>query len=244
MNGFSPQVGKRLKHYVYKLIDPRNGQTFYVGRGQGNRVFAHVNDELKPRDNEDELPEKLETIKNIRQAGLEVIHVIHRHGMKKDMAKEVEAALIDATPGLTNVVSGYGSNERGPAHVKELSDRYGREVIASAPQHKFLVIKVKQDVVYERGSLYEAVRWAWVLNPQKARKADYVLAIVEGVCSGVFVAESWEEWKKPEGTKQRYEFHGCEAPHDVADQYVDKLIPDDLRKPGMANPVLFWGPFG
>lgn len=34
-----------LKHpigfYVYHLIDPRNGQTFYIGKGQGRRAWQH-----------------------------------------------------------------------------------------------------------------------------------------------------------------------------------------------------------
>lgn len=40
-DGFPPDVARKLKTYVYRLIDPRNGETFYVGKGQGNRVFAH-----------------------------------------------------------------------------------------------------------------------------------------------------------------------------------------------------------
>ena len=40
---FSNEVKEKLKHYVYRLVDPRNGQTFYVGEGCGNRVFAHAN---------------------------------------------------------------------------------------------------------------------------------------------------------------------------------------------------------
>lgn len=36
---FPPGVTEMLNFYVYRLIDPRNGQTFYVGKGRGNRVF-------------------------------------------------------------------------------------------------------------------------------------------------------------------------------------------------------------
>ena len=39
---FPPEIARRLKTYVYRLIDPRNGETFYVGKGRGDRVFAHI----------------------------------------------------------------------------------------------------------------------------------------------------------------------------------------------------------
>ena len=43
---------------------------------------------------------KLQRIKEIRSVGLDVQHVVHRHGIDRaDVAYEVEAALIDACPG-------------------------------------------------------------------------------------------------------------------------------------------------
>lgn len=59
------EVIEVLGHYVYRLIDPRNGETFYVGKGQGNRVFAHVGGALKDADNSLADP-KLERIHEIR----------------------------------------------------------------------------------------------------------------------------------------------------------------------------------
>jgi hypothetical protein len=83
---------------VYRLIDPKDGTTFYVGRGQDNRVFDHAAG--KPTIGEGEGSEslKLKAIGDIRNSGLEVQHVIHRHGMHEATAREVEAALIDAYP--------------------------------------------------------------------------------------------------------------------------------------------------
>ena len=41
-DSFPPDVAAKLKTYVYRLIDPRNGETFDVGKGKGNRVFSHI----------------------------------------------------------------------------------------------------------------------------------------------------------------------------------------------------------
>jgi hypothetical protein len=43
---FPAEVAKKLGYYVYRLIDPRNGETFYVGKGKG-RVFQHARGALK-----------------------------------------------------------------------------------------------------------------------------------------------------------------------------------------------------
>jgi|GEM_PF-7020802 len=32
---FPPEVIEKLKTYVYRLVDPRDGETFYVGKGRG-----------------------------------------------------------------------------------------------------------------------------------------------------------------------------------------------------------------
>ena len=107
---FPPSVAERLKFYVYRLIDPRNGETFYVGKGRGDRVFHHARGKVKAlaKDpDEDEVDAKIQRIREINAAGFSVAHVIHRHGIDdRRVAYEIEAALIDAYPGLTNKVTG------------------------------------------------------------------------------------------------------------------------------------------
>ena len=98
--------------YVYRLIDPRSGHTFQVGKGTGNRVFQHVKAAIKFNKHQDETSEKIAQINAIKNDGLEVIHIIHRSGMTKNEALEVEAALIDVYAGLTNIQSGINP-ERG-----------------------------------------------------------------------------------------------------------------------------------
>ena len=62
---FPSDVAQKLKTYVYRLIDPRNGETFYVGKGKGNRVFAHIRGEAVIES--DEIDNKLKRIAHQRQ---------------------------------------------------------------------------------------------------------------------------------------------------------------------------------
>ena len=168
-DAFPPGVAEKLKTYVYRLIDPRNGETFYVGRGQGDRVFFHIREQLG--DNDLDNNNKMKRIREIRRAGFEVAHVIHRHGMDEKTAFEVESALIDAYPGLTNVVDGAGSNDYGAMHAKEITRRYCAK--PAEFQHKAVLISVNRSAT--ETSLYEAVRYAWKMSISRAKQAELVL---------------------------------------------------------------------
>src|SRR5262249_20399413 len=176
----------KLGHYVYRLIDPRNGTTFYVGRGQGNRIFSHAAGKEVPNSNEDSENLKLRIIWDISNAGLEVAHVIHRHGLSEESAREVEAALIDAYPGLTNLIGGY-DGRRGVMHATEIITLY--EAPLAEPQHKLILINVNRSS--EDQNLLDAVRYAWKIDPRKARLADYVLAVRKGLIIGAFRPFEW-----------------------------------------------------
>lgn len=237
---FSQHVADKLKFYVYRLIDPRNGETFYVGKGTGNRVFAHVKGELGADD--DALTQKLLRIRQIRLDGFEVAHVIHRHGMSEDQAFEVEAALIDAYPEVTNQVSGRASDERGLMHANQVIEHY--EAQEASFTHRVLLININQSAT-EQESLYAAVRYAWKLDPKKAEKADLVLAVQQGLIVGVFVADKWlaattENFPgTPADQPGRWGFVGHDAPEEVAKLYLRRRVPESLRKRGAANPVRY-----
>jgi hypothetical protein len=242
---FSTTVAQKLGYYVYRLIDPRKGETFYVGKGIGNRVFAHVKGELGADANANALSEKIQRIRDIRRDNFEVTHVIHRHGMDEKTALEVEAALIDAYPEASNLVSGQGSDAYGLMHARQIIERYeAREAVF---RHSAILINVGQSVA-EKGS-YEAVRYAWVLDPKRAEKTEYVLAVDRGLIIDVFVAEKWLEataenfpgiapdW--PDWKGRRWGFVGHEAPEDVASLYKRCRLPDTMRKRGAANPIRY-----
>ncbi len=236
MHSFSPEVIDKLKTYVYRLIDPRNGETFYVGKGKGNRVFAHVRAEIDADDPSD----KLSRIHEVRAAGFEVAHVIHRHGLDDKTAFEVEAALIDAYPGLTNIVTGAGSNEYGAMHALEVARKYQAE--PAVFQHRAILISVNRSAT--ESSLYDATRYAWKISPTKAARAEVVLAVRFGIIIAAFVAREWrpatqEHFPGYDPVPGRHGFIGIEAPDAVRKMYVGKLTPDEFRKRGASNPIKY-----
>lgn len=236
---FTPEVAGKLKTYVYRLIDPRNGETFYVGKGKGNRVFDHIRAEREKLDG-DEIDNKLKRIREIILAGFEVAHVIHRHGMDDATAFEVEAALIDAYPSLTNAANGAGSNDRGAIHAKEIMAAYYSP--AAGFDHRAVLITVNRMAMVT--SLYEATRYAWKMSMTKAREAEVVLAVIQGLIKGVFIPHRWLEatsdnFPGREPVPGRIGFEGEEAPPDIVNQYVGKRVPDEYRKRGAANPIRY-----
>ena len=247
IKSFTKDVQEQIGYYVYKLIDPRTGNTFYVGKGKGNRVFAHVYDALKNYEGEDysnskdgddvdDVSNKMQQIREIRNANLEVIHVIIRYGIKDEKtAYEVESAIIDSTPGLTNIQSGHG-NERGIINADTLQKNLTLEEFVE-PDFKYVIIKIKESTLKERGNdIYETVRKSWKVNVEKIKKYKYVLAVKNGVVDNVFEPERWEEVENEPG---RYLFIGKEAPDDIKNIFLNKRIPAKYSKRGKANPVLY-----
>ena len=233
---FTAEISKELGNYVYRLIDPRNGETFYVGKGKGNRVFSHAKGNIQ----EDTKYEKESRIREIQLSGFKVSHVIHRHGMDTNTALEVEAALIDAYPGLTNIMNGQGNNDFGVMHAKEIIQRYCAE--EAEFKHKVLLISVNKSAL--DNSLYEAVRYAWRLDKKNAEKANVVLATVQGLIVGAFVVDKWLEannnnFPGKENIPGRYGFIGIEAPSDIKKLYIGKVLPPKYRKRGASNPIKY-----
>jgi len=236
---FTSEVIQKLQTYVYRLIDPRNGETFYVGKGQDNRVFDHIHSEHKLE--EDDLANKVKRIREIRLGGFEVAHVIHRHGMDKDTALQVEAALIDAYPGLTNIAGGVGSSDYGAMHAREIMRQYAAE--PAVFKHRVLMIGVNRSAE-ESNTLYDATRYAWKISRSKAMKAEVILATLQGMIIGVFVPSDWleataENFPGHTDAPGRFGFVGQDAPEELKALYLHKRVPDEYRKKGAANPIKY-----
>ncbi|MDA0686941.1 MAG: GIY-YIG nuclease family protein, partial [Bacteroidetes bacterium] len=119
---FPQTVSESIGYYVYALIDPRNDEIFYIGKGNGNRIFNHVESAISSYDSS----RKLNRIREILKSNLEVKHIILRHGLTEDESFEIESCCIDliGLDKLTNEVSGHDSESRGIMTVDEIMMQY------------------------------------------------------------------------------------------------------------------------
>jgi hypothetical protein len=258
------------EYYVYRLIDPRTKHTFYVGKGKGERVYAHVRAALKDyngvdyrnieidgeKENDDTT--KMSLIKEILEEGLDVEIIIHRRDLDEKTAYEVEAALIDAYPGLTNYQKGHGNSQRGATLLKNNifhTDRKVKKQINEKPivkqsinntQDKLSEIQDKCIIIKIKGlspSIYDRVRRCWFNFNKKAKaeQAEYVLAVCHGRIEGVYEPTKWyytcndNECKKEKCEKypcQRIGFIGHEADLKIQKKYLHKYIPEHFMGPG------------
>lgn len=245
------KISEKLKFYAYRLVDPRNSETFYIGKGCGNRVFDHIKESVEGLDKELNVDYKLDKIREIKKAGYDVCCIIHRHGLEEKEALIVEAALIDAYPNLTNKQNGYGSSDFGAMTVSEIQQKYALEElqdnIFDINNHKVLIVKINrssQDI----NDIYNATRFAWRLAPERANKANYVLAVNRGIVIAIFKVDD-NGWRLAirnnfpelsEDFTDRYGFSGSSLESgDIYKSYCNKLIPQKFRRAGASNPIMY-----
>ena len=250
IDSFPPGVAEQLAHYVYRLIDPRDGETFYVGKGTGDRIFQHARGDYSEIQDEDSRSLKEQRIEEIQVEGLEVQHVVHRHGIQDpSVAFEVEAAVIDVYPDLTNEAGGHGSGERGPRTTEELIAQYGAEFLRV--RHRFLLVSVSAKLSDDESTIYQAARYAWRMGRAQVEKCDLVLARDGAIVIGAFRPNEWLEATPknfpckpllpPIKRGQRWGFIGDWAEQQIRDCYVGKRIPERYLK-STGNPITYCDP--
>ncbi len=223
-NKFTFTTIEALGWYVYLLKDPRNGEVFYVGKGCANRVFAHVTESI----NSPRATDKLDRIREIKEAGYEVTHVIHRHGMTEESAFEVEASLIDLFPNLTNAVLGNGAG-RGPKTIKQINEMYDPEV-AVFGDLKVLMIKINNS--YGKINVMDATCFSWKLSAKKLMEADVVLGVANGVVRCVLEPKGWH-FSDPVKDKEMWDHYDFFALGEDREQIKRKVI----------EAIPAWGPY-
>jgi hypothetical protein len=238
MERFSPKTIEQLKYYVYILQDPRDKKIFYIGKGKGNRVFAHINGAI---DNP-EVSDKISLIKDIIENGNKVKHFIIKHGLSEETAFEIESTLIDLlTFGeyehlskITNIIAGHHSWDRGIKTVDELELLFCAEKLdESIVYHNLLLININK--TYNSGiSPYEATRKSWKLSFNKVKDIDYVCGEYKGIIRAIFKPISWHYTED----KKRLYFEGTEVLDiNINNLYLNKAYQG--KKKGQANPIKY-----
>ncbi len=240
MLAFTPEITEQIGYYVYRLIDPRDNKTFYVGKGKGNRVFAHVAEALAgARDTP-----KLGRIRDIHATGLQVGHIIHRHGMSEKEAFLLEAALIDAYQefigeDLHNAVEGQHSRLTGVMSAEDMISIYAAEPVEIVDPVIIININREWYPSMPADELYQYTRCSWVCRPERHKDCRYALSVKNGVIRQVYAIKSWHLDPRFAGQdKKRWMFEGAVATDKA--QYLHKSI-RHLIKRGAANPIRWVG---
>ena len=240
MTMFSQKVQEELGYYVYCLVDPRDKKIFYIGKGVGNRVFAHACDALEY---EDANTDKLEKIREIMKSGYEVEHYIIRHKLTEEDAFTVESVLIDfltyqefnTESLLTNIVAGHHQWNEGIKTVDQIMQIYDCEPLLLKPGHKLLMVnlnrrymKKSEDGMRVNSDLYEITRKYWKVSKHNADQIDYLLGVYKGVVRCVLKPTTeWLPFKHREKDGRviiRYYVEGVIDDKEGNDLYLNKDV--------------------
>ena len=166
-----------------------------------------------------------------------------------DESKRIDAPKDTALSDSEQKTSLHSSRELRPSKSTEINED-AMNLDRLVPRHHLLVLSVNSSIS-ERSDIYEAVRFAWKLNPDRAQACDYVLAHKQGRVIGVFKAHEWVSADSTEfnglfegDTAGRWGFVGEVAPSEVLLQYFNKHLPEGFIKRGASNPVRFLAPEG
>lgn len=173
-SSFPPEVSEVLKYYVYAYVDPRGDKIFYIGKGIGDRAFAHLYDSA-------------ETQKTQRIAEIQALNLTPRidilvYGLSEQEALRVEAICIDliGIHKLTNLVNGHRSSWGGRRSADEIITEFAAQPVEI--DDRAITININQSYVYgmSEEDLYDATRGIWKIG-ERCQNASIALAVCRGI---------------------------------------------------------------
>lgn len=253
---FEPAICEKIGYYVYRLQD--GDETFYIGKGKGNRVFQH---EIQAKNESLESHNlKLQKIMGAKEKNTFKV-VIHRHGLSEDQAFLLESSLIDMHQSygksLTNVQQGFQQGRYGECSPEQLGLIYSTpsasiyKPTTERPVNSLLISinsSWKNDEKTPEGIL-RMVQYSWRIRRPCVEQIPYVFAVANKVIRGVYTVDEWlestdEKWTSLLGLEKlalsngRYGFTGSVAPINVWSRFVNTKLPDELNF-GSGQPILY-----
>lgn len=237
----SPDVAEKLGYYVYLYVDPRTNRPFYVGKGQGERMLAHIGVQDESR--------KAALLAELGAAGTEPRVDILAHALPdEETAFRIEAAVIDALElgDLTNEVRGWRASTLGRAPLADLVATYAAVPVEVTDPSILIRINRLYRPGMDAHALYEATRGSWKLGPRRER-ARFAMAVYNGVVRAVYEIHSWHPagstaYSTRDGAELaragRWEFVGSPAEAPMAEKYLWKSVAAHLPK-GLQSPVVY-----
>ena len=220
------------------LVDPRNREVFYVGKGTGDRILAHAKE---AKESKEVHTAKLDRIRAIEERGHEVTHYFIRTGIKTDKeAFAVEQGAIDALKlagmELTNLAAGHGSSQSGAMLLSDLIAELAAPP-TQAIQEPTVIFKVNR--LWVKGMKDDAVaditHGFWKIGVQPRAKAQIALAVASGIVRGVYRIEpnSWQNGNRMSGDKNRWGFEPMAAPEyqELVGTQVRSVFPKGSQTP-------------
>lgn len=239
---FPVGVAEQLAWYVYIYSDPCDDTIVYIGKGQGDRVFSHLDEAEKSDTNSP----KVRRIKKIWSKDEDVIIRIFRHGLQESEALLVEAALIDIYPDAANAVTGHHSSEFGDRLVQDIiSEKAKKPANIDFPaviiniRKQWLLIRPDYSKPVDEKQLYNSTRTAWPIQPSRHPTVRHAIAVAFGIIRQVYEIEKWEPADvNSDGSVRekdgRWMFHGRVAKD--KEQFIGQSI-DHLQKAGARFPI-------
>jgi hypothetical protein len=253
---FDEKTRQNLKAYVYMLINPNDSRKpFYIGKGNNNRVFDHINLALTDLD---AVSAKYDVIRQIIDSGKSVEHIILRHGLSDAEAFHVEATLIDALEYsgilLKNKQGGHHSIEKGLMTAEEIVRLYNAEKLTYLADN-CVIINInrkypKKKLIGEDSiadEIYKATKGIWTMKKPRLfgrndeYKIKFVLSEYKGLIVEVFEVDRWyseprgysnKKAKKYGDVKDGWSFEGHVAEPAIRNMYINKSLHKEKGQAG------------
>lgn len=142
---------------------------------------------------------------------------------------------------LTNIQAGHHQWDKGVKTVEEINTMYDCDELQPNSGDRIICINVNKtykpgtDYHGIRDNLYEATRKYWRLNGNRAKTANIVLSVYQGIVRATFKPIEWKISDVKFDTGDRWEFIGVEI-HDSP--YLNKSIKEYIKK-GNRNPIFY-----